>query len=385
MRRILFLGTQMAFGGAQNVLLTQAEWFHNKGDEVVAVFIYDKDDLEGRWRDRYPFPIINLKGWIADGNALTNYIRLIWGLKKLFFVLLFGRFDIVETFTPHSDFLGIPLAWLARVPVRIASHHGPIESAPKWLARVNRFIVNRGIASKLVAVSQQVLEDVVANDGVKEERVLVIRNGIILPQKDDHQDIRDQIFGELGISNKNLLVLSVGRVVWQKGFQHLFEAIPRVLEGYGGVTFAIAGDGYMREDLYKTAVEKGFVRSVILLGNRFDTTSLLAAADLFVLPSLWEGLPLAILEAMSAGCPVIATDVGGVKEVIIDGQNGIVVPPADPAALAEALLRLLKNKKERERFAEAAMERVRSDFSAERMCQEYDVLFMNLSNPMKNG
>jgi glycosyltransferase involved in cell wall biosynthesis len=140
----------------------------------------------------------------------------------------------------------------------------------------------------------------------------------------------------------------------------------------------------MREELYQTAVEKGFLSSVIFLGNRSDTTSLFAAADLFVLPSLFEGLPLAVLEAMAAGCPVIATDVGGVKEVINDGTNGLVVPPADPAALSEALLRLLKNKKEGKRFAKAAMERVRSDFSAERMCREYDALFMNLSKHMNN-
>lgn len=166
-------------------------------------------------------------------------------------------------------------------------------------------------------------------------------------------------------------VLTLARLEKQKGIPYLLDVASRVPEA----SFAIAGDGPDRAALEMRARELGIADRVTFLGRRSDVPELLAATDVFMLPSLYEGLPLTVLEAMAAGRPVIATAAGGTGEVVIDGETGLLVPPADPAALAAALRRLLADPAEAVRLAATARDRVQRDYGIDVMVRRIESIY----------
>ncbi len=150
---ILLLGTQIATGGAQKVLLDQANWFLQRGHKVSAVFFYDRDNLLSKWQAVSDFPIVDLKAFRKGAGLFTKGALLVQGLLSLWKLFRREKFDVIETFTHDSNILALPVAWLAGVPVCIATHHGVIEGIPRWRERLHAWIVNRNIAQVLVTVS----------------------------------------------------------------------------------------------------------------------------------------------------------------------------------------------------------------------------------------
>jgi glycosyltransferase involved in cell wall biosynthesis len=163
------------------------------------------------------------------------------------------------------------------------------------------------------------------------------------------------------------VVGNVARLAEQKGQRTLLAAAPRVLGAHPEVRFAIAGDGELREELEEAAKELG--GHVFMLGNRSDVPDLLASFAVFAYPSRFEGLCLAVIEAQAAGVPVVATPVGGIRETVVDGVTGLLVPPDDPEALAAAILRLLDDPELARRLAAAACEQARG-YTEEQMVAE---------------
>jgi glycosyltransferase involved in cell wall biosynthesis len=300
-------------------------------------------------------------------------------MTKLFWLMARGGFTVVETFTHHSNLLGLPPAWLARVPARIATHHGRPPMS-RVLDRLHTLVVNSGMASCLVAVSRQSSRDAIEREGVNPGRVAVIRNGI--RQQETAPASRrdaDAVRRELQLEAASSLVLSVGRLVEEKGHVHLLESVPAVLERFPGAVFLVVGDGPLRPSLEERASRLGVEAVVRFEGTRFDVDRLLMASDIFVLPSLQEGLPLALLDAMAMGTPVVATAVGGIGEILVNEQNGLLIPPADAPALARAVLRLLTDDELRKRCGDAARELMGREYTIDRMCGEYSELFQRLA------
>ena len=373
---ILFLGTQITVGGAQNVLLSQADWFHEKGYSVTAAFFYDKDKLCPQWDSQYPFPVISLGAWHPHKSRITNLFLLITGIFRLVKLLRSSKIDVIETFTPDSNILGLFAAWLARTPVRIASHHGYIEGANPWSSRLHGWMVNRGFAHCLVAVSEQVRRIAISEEMINPEKVVVILNGIAPVQASKSKnELRNQIFRELEMQADDLLLLSVGRLAIQKGHTYLLDAVPEVLKQFPNAHFAIVGDGHLRSSLQEQVSKLGLGACVHLLGTRADISDLLFAADVFVLPSLWEGLPLVLLEAMSAGLPVVATQVEGVQSIIVNNKNGSLIPSKDVGAIAAALIDILGDPETRIRFGAHNRFLVENEYTNDRMCKHYEELF----------
>jgi glycosyltransferase involved in cell wall biosynthesis len=170
------------------------------------------------------------------------------------------------------------------------------------------------------------------------------------------------------------IVLTIARLEEQKGIRYLLEAAARVPEAL----FVLAGEGSERGRLEAQARKSGLEDRIIFLGYREDIADLLASCDLFVLPSLFEGFPLAILEAMAAGKPVITTAIDGNDEAIVEGETGLLVPPANPAALSEAIRSLLANPNRARALAMHGKARVQRHFSAQtstaKVTQIYDEL-----------
>ncbi len=365
---ILLLGTQMATGGAQKVLLDQARWFHEHGHKVVAAFFYDKEKLHRKWQDAFPFTIYDLGSFHPGKGTLVNTVSLLTGLYRLWNLIRRERFDVIETFTHDSNLLGLPVAWMAGVPLRIATHHGAVDKLPRWREKLHTWIINRNIAHLLVTVSEKTRQNAL-EEGVDPHRIFVIQNGIA-PLSIEGVS-RREVRKEAGVEEEDILLLSVGRLVYQKAHEVLLAAMPLVLRECPNVKVRICGDGVLRSHLEEQIEALGLRNTVKLLGKCDNVVKFLAAADIFVLPSRWEGLPIALLEAMSTGLPVVATHVEGVDEVIEQGEHGLLVPIEDAPALANAILQLARAPELRRKMGNAARQRIGHIYTVDRMCERY--------------
>jgi glycosyltransferase involved in cell wall biosynthesis len=302
---------------------------------------------------------------------MVQAVCFVRGVVRLWRLIRAAPATAIVTFAHHASVVGLPLAWLAGVPNRIASHRGKIEAISPLLERLHAMMINLGIANRLVVVAERVRDDAIA-EGVRPERIVKIANGVVLPSigPGDSPPPGD----DLGATANHLILLSVGRLRYQKAHSVLLRALPHVLAEFANAFLLIAGDGVLRAELEAEAESLGIQARVKFLGIRHDIPVLLSLADLFVFPSRFEGMPNAVLEAMSHGLPVIATGVQGVDEVIRDGQNGLLVPLEDSAALSDAILQLLRDPEKRRRLGAAARATIEDGYTVEIMCRQYEAL-----------
>lgn len=365
----------MEMAGAQRMLLSQARWFQDSGYTVQAVFFYDKQALKEDWQRENKFPIISLEARKPSSNPISNTLRLFRALLRLF-RLLRNNTKVVVTFTSHSNVLGLPVAWLAGVPIRIGTHHGYIEGSSKLLAWFHGRLTNSRLCSVMVAVSAQVRDYAVQREGAYPNRFSVIENGIDAVSQ--NPESREQIRKQLGLGKDELLILTVGRLTVQKGHTYLLDAISRIVPQHQKSHFVFVGDGPLRSELEKQAKDLNISNKVRFLGIRKDVEELLSASDIFVQPSLWEGLSLALLEALMAGLPVLATQVEGVVDVVEHGKSALLVPPKDTLSLAAALERMISDSNLRQRLSREGQARARKSYSIDTMCRSYEELIRNL-------
>jgi glycosyltransferase involved in cell wall biosynthesis len=263
----------------------------------------------------------------------------------------------------RENFDGARAARRAGVPAVVQTQHQP------WLhnrRRLGPFFRAIAPVDRLIAVSDGVRLTHL-RIGVPAERLVTVPNGIASRGPGPG---RQAARAALGLHPDQLVVMTVGRLMVQKGQRYLVAAMPALAELFPRLAVVIVGGGYLAGDLACQAVELGVAGFLHLPGHRPDARMLLDAADVFVLPSRQEGLPLAVLEAMDAGLPVVATDVIGTAEVMEHGRTGTLVPPRDPARLAEALAELLADPTLRQRYAEAGQRRYLTTFTARRMAQD---------------
>jgi len=372
---ILLIGTQMAIGGAQRGLLDQARWFKSHGCKVAVAFFYDKEGLHEKWKQAVDFPIHNLQAYEPEAGFIRQGLKLIKGLWQLWILLVGERFDVVETFTHDSNLLGLPVAWLARVPVRIATHRGKIEAFPRWRQSLHGLLINIGIARTLVAVSEQTRGQAL-DEGVRADRITVIPNGVT--PLDTLSVNRAEARQNLGLGESDIFLLSIGRLTYQKGHEYFVQAMSKVVGRFPNAKAGICGEGPLRAQLESQISSLGLSDYVRLLGAWEDVSPVLASADIFVLPSRWEGLSRALMEAMAAGVPVIATHVDGIKDLITDGVNGLLVPSEDSERLENSILQLLDDPEMMKRIGSAGWAHVLQTHSTDDMCKKYYDLMLGL-------
>ncbi len=214
--------------------------------------------------------------------------------------------------------------------------------------------------------------------GIQPDKVITIPNAMDIPDFETEAYLgahRDRLREELAVPEDGVLAVTSARLDWEKGHTYLLRAIPDVLRIYPDTVFAFCGDGYLRVELEKQAFELGIKENVRFLGIRHDMLALLRAADIFVMPSLAEGLSLAMLEAMVAQLPVVVTEVQGSTDVIESGKNGFLVPAADSDALARVLCSLLAQPEIWESIGEDARQTVVDSYTIDRISQQYEKLF----------
>jgi glycosyltransferase involved in cell wall biosynthesis len=379
--KLLILITQMERAGAQKVAITQAHYFHERGYNVTLCFFYDKYNLVAELVKQHEFSIINLNAKRINGSRVGNLVRAIRAFWRLFIHLKRQKIDIVETMTHYSNVIGIPLAWLARVPVRVSSQRNALDDFPRWFLRLDAAIVNSSMTDCMIAVSEQTRRYCIDIEGMKPEKVITIRNGIA-PERfrtfsSDYQE-RERARAELAIPVTSPVIITIARLHPQKGHEYLIEASKQILQNYPNTIFVLVGDGDKRAQIEQLIQASGISTNFRVLGSRADVPRLLHMADIFVLPSLYEGMPNVVLEAMASQLPVVATAVDGTPEVVVDGETGMLVPPADPTALACAIEQLIANPVLRNTFGQSGLQRILAYFSEEAMCQQYEHLLLNI-------
>ncbi|SEH10369.1 glycosyltransferase family 4 protein [Thermoleophilum album] len=236
-------------------------------------------------------------------------------------------------------------------------HQGHVDRHPQsYIHGVERWIANR--ADRVITCSSYMREHVADVFGLDERRIAVIPNGIDPSELVPVADL-DTLRGQFARPDEKLVLL-VGRLVYEKGFQIALEALPRVIERVGGVRFVIAGSGTAEDDLRRQARELGLDRHGTFLGWIGDDLlhSLYRIADLCVVPSIYEPFGLVALEAMASGCPCLVADTGGLREVVPSEQVGMRFRSRDPQSLAELAERLLTDAELRERLVAEASEHV---------------------------
>ncbi|RLD36264.1 MAG: hypothetical protein DRI74_09385, partial [Bacteroidetes bacterium] len=293
-------------------------------------------------------------------------------LRKLF---LKQKVQVVHTHGINPFFYGTIGAKLARVPVVIQTDHArgvfPVARKEMVSEMVLSWFVNR-----IVAVSEGVKSDLVKYEHISPEKIQVIYNGI------DESKFRIKIDQkkkrkELGVG-KHDKVIGVGvRLSEQKGINYLIEAVSLVVKSFPNVKLLIIGDGECRTDLEKLASDCGIADKVIFTGFRNDIPELLQVMDIYSLPSLWEGHPLVLLEAMAAGKPVVATDIHGNRETVEHGKTGMLTPTRNSEKLAEALLKLLVDDDMRRKMGSMGHKRFRKLFIIDKTVKNYQDLYEN--------
>lgn len=279
------------------------------------------------------------------------------------------RPDVVHTRNAESFYYGFLGAKLAGIKCIVHSEHGRTFND-----RAIRFVVQRWLSKHiqaLFAVSEQLKHDLVKHVGIPEQRIRVLHNGVDLERfgAGDRAAVRHQ----LGLRQTDLAIGSVGRLVPVKNYSLLLTAVAAL--DRENLVAVLVGDGPARAGLEDLAKTLGIGHQVRFLGHRDDITSLLAAMDIFVLPSTHEGMSNTLLEAMASGVPSIASDVGGNPEIISHGHDGYLFSSGDAPELARLLQRLCHDVDLRRSLGETGRARIASNFSIQAMIARYEDLY----------
>jgi glycosyltransferase involved in cell wall biosynthesis len=316
----------------------------------------------------------------ARALALTLESPFQWNAALRFMTYLRSeKIDVVHAHMIRAAAAAVPLARLAGVPVVIHTCHGREAWRKKWLSR--QYWYDRRITAwshATVAVSESTRDFLVREKKLDSRKVVVIRNGRHLNGFMPDPTRRESLRQDQGIRPGDPVVGVFGRLEEQKGHRYLIEALPKVLERVPALHVLFAGAGSLRAELEASVRSLRLDRCVHFLGYRQDWMNWMDASDVVALPSLYEGMPLVPIEAAAMGKPVIATAVDGTCEVVVDGETGVLVPPAQPGALAGALVMLLTAPERQKALGKAAERRAREHFSLEQQLRDTARLYERL-------
>lgn len=370
MRRVFFLVDSLHVGGTETQAVELARRLDPARYQVTLGCLRVRGPLLAKLegsavslRECYP------PGGVDSLSGLREMVKLACFLRR-------GRFHVVHSHDLWSNLLAIPAARMARVPVLISSRRDLAHL--DWYTPGRRKILRyvQQLSTAVLANSGQIREQLVREDGFMPEFIRVIHNGVDYKRFSEANRDRGRSLPGVGDCK---LVVSVGNMHSDvKGQPTLIKAAREVCSKFPNVKFALAGDGRRRPDFESMASELGLKEKVLFLGPRHDIPELLACCDIAVLASRAEGFSNALLEYMAAGLPAVASDVGGNREIIQDGTDGLLVAPQNPDQLANAIMRLLENPDEAARLAQAGQARVRRDFSFERLIANVDAMYSEL-------
>ncbi|MCX5642296.1 MAG: glycosyltransferase, partial [Candidatus Omnitrophica bacterium] len=313
----------------------------------------------------------------ADTLGIRSRLNGFLAPLRLFRFLLKNRFDIIHTFLFQANNLGRVVGWLANVPVRIGSQRSTDYGRRPCHNLLDR--ITMPCSRIMVSNSESGRKMLMRRVGLAPEKVMVIPNGVPLAAVIPKDKAREM----LGFSGEALLIGSAGNLRPPKGYQYLLPAFREVALKYPEAKLLIAGEGPLRKTLERFSRRLGISRKVFFLGFQKNLSAFYSGLDLFVMPSLWEGMPVALLEALSYGLPVVATAVSGIPEVMSDGCEGFLVAPANPQQIAVGLMELSGNPQKRLEMGNRGRLRAEHEYSQEKMVLAYANLYRAMVKAVK--
>ena len=352
--KIVYFIDHLRPDGTQRVLTQLVRGLGERGHSQAVVCLNDSWDAEVMRKLQASGCEVQVVGKAAllSGVGLVGTYR--W-LKR-------ERFSHAVTMLFYADVLGRLLAWVARVPrliTYIQARNTNYSAVQRWLVRKTM-----PLADEVVICTRNLREYAVQVEGAAAQQIRVVPHGVAVNGNktiNNGQALRSR----LNLPDNSYLVGSLGRLTHQKGYDVLLEAVARIPDR--DVCVVIAGNGESLAGLKKQAQSLDLGERVHFSGYQRDVSGLLGAVDVYVQPSRFEGMPNAVLEAMAAGCPIVASAVDGNCELIQDGETGWLVQPEDSAALARAILDALSDPDEARRRGRAAQNKVHAEYSLERM------------------
>jgi len=342
----------LRIGGAENLVCDMARLQSRQGNEVIICSL-ESQQASLRKVEETGFRIIYLNK--RGGKDFRLLFRLVRLLKK-------EKPDILHTHNKAPLIYGALMRFLTRTPVLVNTRHGQ--------GRLHQSFFIWNAYDFIVAVSHSAKNELLEHNRIEKNKVRVIHNGIDI-QRFNILDAADQSLQK----NGKIVIGIVARLDYYKDLPNLITSFQKVLTRINNAELWIVGDGNLRDDVEHRLKVLGLKEKVKLWGWQKDIAFFDRQIDVFVLPSLTEGISLALLEAMACGCPVVATRVGGNPEVVVDGQTGFLVPPKDPEAMAEAIITILQDKRMAQSMGEAGRRRVEEKFSLARMVNEYQKVY----------
>jgi glycosyltransferase involved in cell wall biosynthesis len=271
----------------------------------------------------------------------------------------------------------------ARLPVQISTIHNSVFNYDVSPARQHLYAAAERWTFKwcshVIAVSEGIKKSLVSRYRFPAGAITVVPNGVD-PDRVSPQSDRSAVLASLNVPDKSKVILQFGRLTPQKGFDILLKAVEKLKANYPDLIVLLAGDGPLRQELEGVAHNLGIGAVTRFLGHREKIGDLLGAADIVTLSSRSEGMPYTLLEAMSAGCAVVATEIPGIAEVIKTGDHAVSVPPEDPEALADAITDLIENPSRIGKLGEAARAHVQKCHTASGMVEKVELVYQNSMN-----
>jgi glycosyltransferase involved in cell wall biosynthesis len=306
------------------------------------------------------------------GLGRTNKLA-IWQWRPLVSLLRREGIEVIHSHKYGSNIWAVVLGRIARVPVIVAHEHTWSYEGRPIRKLLDRWLIARG-SSAFLAVSEEDRRRMIEIEKIDPADVTLMPNGIQALPEGDGARVR----GELGIPKDAPVLVSIAVLRQQKRIDLLIRAVAELTPRFPGLHVLVAGPGELRDELAGLAAELGVGDAVRLLGPRHDVPDLLAASDIAVLSSGFEGTPLSVLEYMDAALPVVATRVGGLPDLIEHGVHGLLVEPGDAHLLAEAVGELLADPERARRMGEAGRARRREDYDFDRTLQRLESLYEDL-------
>jgi glycosyltransferase involved in cell wall biosynthesis len=385
---VMHIISDLKIGGGQAVVRTLVEYQAKQGCAPVVCTFQDgplRYEIEHvgipvRVLPQRRYSILVMPWFVADMVRIWHALKILIDQYHI---------DVVQTHLLQIlDFVALLLRWTTPVRAVFWTFHSANFvlkkehlTRHKWLLAPKRRVYRclYTLAARwvdgFIAVSAQIRENLAQEFGpAVAARVVVIPNGVDVQRYDGERD-RDTVRQSLGLPQAAQVLMMVGTLKSVKGHRFLLKALPALLSRHPNIYLVIVGDGELRDALHVQAAALNLEERVCFLGSRQDIADLLAAADLFVLPSLWEGLSMALLEAMATGLPIVASSVSGTAQALEPGVSGELVPPGDVNALAQALDKVLGDPAYARALGQAARQRVVAGFSAERQAEAHLALY----------
>jgi glycosyltransferase involved in cell wall biosynthesis len=354
---VMHLVSTLGIGGQEMVILQLVERIDRTRFAPVVVAVRGGGPLQARIEAAgIPVQVV--------GDEDTGHLTLVSRISRLLRRLDIG---ILHTHNPAPHQLGALAAMVARTPVVIHTKHGRNNIA-RWRRRLAERVAGR-LTDMVVPVSEDAAHVAMTVDRVPRRKVRVIRNGVALPVASPLPPLPN---------GAPVRAVHVARLHAIKDQVTLLHAIRGVVDARPTFHVDIIGDGPAGDEVRALAVELGLEEAVRFHGMRDDVDAFLTGADLFLLSSVSEGISLTLLEAMSHALPVVATDVGGNREVVVDNATGLLVPARDPGAMAEAILALVDDPERRRRYGAQGRRRVEEEFSLDRTVDAYHAAYAEL-------